>query len=204
MKKLCLPLLLIACLLLTACGGREFSDAHEELSQHLGAVEALSFTANVRAEYENKTARFTLSYSEDSEGGSVTVLAPQLIAGVTARVKPDSTSLEYDGISLGTGDLDDYGLSPMSSLPMLVQALKTGALDSGWTEGDYTVMQINSTDTLSCTVWFQPETMTPCQAELISDGRVKVFVEISDWQEGASLPAPETTLEEPTGDIMEY
>ncbi len=202
MKKLCLPLLLIMCLLLGGCGGREFSEAQEQLSQRLGAVEALSFTANVRAEYENKTARFTLGYSEDSEGGSVTVLAPQLIAGVTARVKPDGTSLEYEGISLGTGDLDDYGLSPMSALPMLLQALKTGALDSGWTEGDYTVMQIDSTDTLSCTVWLQPDSLTPCQAELISDGRVKVFIEISDWQEGAQLPAP--TLEEPTGEIMEY
>ncbi len=202
MKKLCLPLLLIICLLLSGCGGREFSDAQEQLSQRLGAVEALSFTANVRAEYENKTARFTLSYSEDSQGGSVTVLAPQLIAGVTARVKPDGTSLEYEGISLGTGELDDYGLSPMSALPMLLQALKTGALDSGWTEGDYTVMQIDSTDTLSCTVWLQPDSLTPCQAELITDGRVKVFIEISDWQEGAQLPAP--TLEEPTGEIMEY
>ncbi|MEI3101690.1 MAG: hypothetical protein V8T45_07855 [Oscillospiraceae bacterium] len=72
---------------------------------------------------------------------------------------------------------------------MLVQALKTGALDSGWNpEGDYTVMQIDSTDTLSCTVRFNPDTMTPCQAELISDGRVKVFVEISDWHEGESIP----------------
>lgn len=130
------------------------------------------------------------------------MVAPQLIAGVTARVKPGSTSLEYEGISLGTGELDDYGLSPMSALPLLVQALKSGALDSGWTEGDYTVMQIDSTDTLSCTVWFQPDTLVPCQAELISDGRVKIFAEISDWQEGASLPAP--TLEEPTGDIVEY
>ena len=82
------------------------------------------------------------------------------------------------------------------------QALKTGALDSGWTEGDYTVMQIDSTDTLSCTVWFRPDGLEPCQAELISDGRVKVFIEISDWQEGAQVPAP--TLEEPTGEIMEY
>ena len=44
--------------------------------------------------------------------------------------------------------------------------------------------------------------MTPCQAELISDGRVKIFAEISDWQEGTQVPAP--TLEEPTGEIMEY
>lgn len=184
MKKLCLPLILSLCLLLAGCGGKEYERTQQELTQRLGAVEVLSFTANVRAEYEHKTARFTLSYSEDSQGGKVTVLAPQLIAGITARVEPGSTSLEYDGVMLGTGELDDFGLSPMSALPILVQALKNGALDSGWQEGDFTVMQIQSSDELSCTVWFEPETMIPRQAELISEGRVKIFAEISDWQEG--------------------
>ena len=88
MKKLCLPLLLTICLLLSACGGREFSDAHEQLSQRLGAVEALSFTANVRAEYENKTARFTLSYSEDSEGAHWVHFTNELI--------PDEPETEPD------------------------------------------------------------------------------------------------------------
>lgn len=195
MKRLCLPLILSLCLLLAGCGGKDYEKSQQELSRRLGAVEVLSFTANVRAEYEHKTARFTLSYSEDSQGGKVTVLAPQLIAGITARVEPGSTSLEYDGIMLGTGELDDFGLSPMSALPILVQALKDGALDSGWQEGEFTVMQIQSTDELSCTVWFEPEAMIPRQAELISDGRVKVFAEISDWQENQaaeSNPAAET------------
>jgi len=191
MKKLCLPLLLSFCLLLSGCGGKEYEKAQQELSQSLSAAETLSFTANVRAEYENKTARFTLSYQEDGQGGRVTVLAPQLIAGVSARVEPGSTSLEYDGVMLGTGDLDDFGLSPMSALPMLVQAMRSGALDSGWQEGEFTVLQLQSTDQLSCTVWFEPYTMTPCQAELISDGRVKLFAEISDWQLSQTAGTPE-------------
>ena len=195
MKKFCLSLTLCLCLLMSGCGGREFAKAREDLAARLDEAECLSFTANIRAEYENKTARFTLSYYEDSDGGKVTVLAPQLIAGVTARIEPGSTSLEYDGVCLGTGELDDFGLSPMSALPMLVQALREGGMNTGWSEGGFTVLELQSCDELVCTVWFDGEAMTPQQAELASDGRVKVFVEISDWQEGFSPAVPEETSE---------
>ena len=176
MKKFCLSLTLCLCLFMSGCGAREFARARDTVAERLAGAECLSFTANLRAEYEHKTARFTLSYYEDSDGGKVTVLAPQLIAGVTARIEPGSTSLEYDGVCLGTGELDDFGLSPMSALPMLM-------------------LELQSCDELVCTVWFDGETMTPRQAELASDGRVKVFLEISDWQEGFSPAAPEETSE---------
>ena len=195
MKKFCLSISLCLCLLMSGCGGREFAKAREDLAALLETAACLSFTANVRAEYEHKTARFTLSYYEDAEGGKVTVLAPQLIAGVSARIEPGSTSLEYDGVCLGTGELDDFGLSPMSALPMLVQALKDGDMNAGWTESGCTVLELQSTDELVCTVWFTSEDMTPRQAELRSDGRVKVFAEISDWQEGLAPAAPDETTE---------
>ena len=195
MRKFCLSLTLCLCLLMSGCGGREFARARDDLAQRLDGAACLSFTANIRAEYEHKTARFTLSYYEDAEGGKVTVLAPQLIAGVSARIEPGSTSLEYDGVCLGTGELDDFGLSPMSALPMLVQALREGGMNTGWSEGGFTVLELQSCDELVCTVWFDGEAMTPQQAELASDGRVKVFVEISDWQEGFSPAAPEETSE---------
>ena len=195
MKKLCLSFGLCLCLFMSGCGAREFTRARDTVAERLAGAECLSFTANLRAEYEHKTARFTLSYYEDSDGGKVTVLAPQLIAGVTARIEPGSTSLEYDGVCLGTGELDDFGLSPMSALPMLVQALREGGMNTGWSEGGFTALELQSCDELVCTVWFDGEAMTPQQAELASDGRVKVFVEISDWQEGFSPAAPEETSE---------
>ena len=92
MKRICLPLLAIVCLLLTGCAGREVEKAYAGFSERVNAAQSLSFTANVRAEYEHKTAKFTLSYTEDDSGGAVTVLAPELIAGVTAR---DSATFAY-------------------------------------------------------------------------------------------------------------
>lgn len=187
MKRICLPMLIVVCLLLSGCGsGGEMKKAYRDFSAELSQADSLSFTAAVRAEYEHKTARFTLSYSEDEEGGRVTVLAPELIAGVTANVGPDSTSLEYNGVMLDTGALDNFGLSPMSALPVLVQAMREGSMDSFWAEDGKLAYQLVADDGLICTVWFEAEEMLPLRAELICDGRVTVYAEISDWSSGES------------------
>jgi hypothetical protein len=90
---------------------------YNAFAERLDTLETLSFTAQVRAEYEHKTARFTLAYEQDGEGGRVTVMAPELIRGVSASVKPGSATLEYDSVVLDTGSLDSFGLSPLSSIP---------------------------------------------------------------------------------------
>ena len=182
MKKLCLLTLLALSLLLAACGkDRVFKSEYESFSKELASAEAVSFTANVRAEYEHKTARFALAYTEDESGAVVTVLAPELISGISARVSPDGTSLEYGEISLDTGSLDSHGLSPMSALPVMMRALKSGHLDSYWTEDGKTVLRLIPDDEYICTVWFGDD-MTPLRAELQSDGRIVVFAQISDWE----------------------
>ena len=175
------PLLLMLCIVLTGCQRRDIEAEFDAFSSELSEQNALSFTANIRAEYENKTARFTLGYEEDAEGGTVTVLAPEIIKGIKARVSPGSTSLEYDTVMLDTGALDNLGLSPLSSLPLMVQALKSAHLDSFWEEDEQLVLQLEPDDGIKCTVWFEPESMIPLRAEIISGGRVTVFIEISDW-----------------------
>lgn len=182
MKRILL-LLLCAALLLPGCGKQRGESDFRAFSEGLNAAEALSFTAQVRAEYEHKTARFTLSYEEDGDGGRVTVLAPELIRGVTARVRPGSSTLEYDTVVLDTGSLDSFGLSPLSSLPAMLRAMRMGRLDSVWEEDGKTVALLEPDDTLRCCVWFSKGEMRPLRAELITDGRVTVYVEISDWKE---------------------
>ena len=185
MKRLIIPILLCA-LLLTACGKSRSVGDYRAFAERLNALDTLSFTAQVRAEYEHKTARFGLSYEENSEGGCVTVLAPELIRGVSARVKPGSSTLEYDSVVLDTGSLDSFGLSPLSSLPVMLRAMRLGHVDSVWEEDGKTVVQLEPDDELRCTVWFSKPDMRPMRAELITDGRVTVFVEISDWTEGTA------------------
>lgn len=186
MKRCISVLLLCAALLLSGCGKRRGESDYRDFSERINSLDALSFTAQVRAEYEHKTARFTLSYGEDGGGGRVTVIAPELIRGVTARVSPGSSTLEYDTVVLDTGSLDSFGLSPLSSLPAMLRALRMGHLDSVWEEDGKTVVLLEPDDGLRCCVWFSKGEFTPLRAELITDGRVKVYIEIEDWTEGVS------------------
>ena len=72
---------------------------------------------------------FTLDVAWRREGDTVlTVTAPELIAGLTARVGPEGAFLEYDGASLGTGPLTGEGLSPLELAPRMMGELLTGYL----------------------------------------------------------------------------
>ena len=183
--KRCLFLLLLGLtLLLTGCGSKRGEGDFRAFSERLNNLDTLSFNAQVRAEYEHKTARFALSYAEDGEGGRVTVVAPELIRGVTARVSPGGSTLEHDTVVLDTGSLDAFGLSPLSSLPMMLRAMRTGHVDSVWEEDGKLVVMLESDDALRCCVWFSTEEMRPLRAEISRDGRVTVYLDISDWAEG--------------------
>lgn len=195
MRRFCLLPLLICCLTLTACSRSRSEEAVRDFAVRLNETETLSFTAGVRAEYAKKTARFTLRYEEDETGGRVTVLAPELIQGISAHVSPGSTTLEYDTVVLDTGSLDSLGLSPLSSLPAAVRAMRLGHIDSVWEEDGRSVAQFEPDDQLRCTVWFEKDAMRPVRAELMTDGRVTVYLEFRDWSEGPG--APETVAPSP-------
>lgn len=181
MKKLYLPLFLALSLLLSGCGDKAVRESFENLSGELCEKELISFTAELRCEYEDKKLDFTLGYEEDSEGCSVTVVAPELIRGIRAHARAGETTLEFDGVMLDTGPLNDYGLSPMSALPLLIDAVKSGYIDSVWEENGECAALIIPDDHLNVQLHLDKYTMRPVYAELISDGKVSVFINIRDW-----------------------
>ena len=182
MKKLCLlSTVVLVLLLLSGCGReRAMLSEYEDFSRRLAASDSLSFSAKLRAEYEHKTARFTLSFRESDGIGTVEVTAPALIAGIRATVARNGTKLEFGDISLDTGALDDRGLSPMSALPLLVKTLRDVSPESCWREDGKTVVQLIADDERLCTVWFGSEGL-PIRAEIISDGRVTIYMDIGEF-----------------------
>ena len=181
MKRLYLPLMLALCVLMTSCAKSSAADKVTEFVGTLHAADKLSFTAKLRSEYGNKTVGFELEFSSDSEGCTVTVLEPKLISGISAHIAAGETSLHFDDLILDTGELDKFGLTPMSALPMLIDALKNGSCDSTWEENGEIIAHLTATDTLSVQIRFDKYTMTPTHAELISEGMVKVFVDFERW-----------------------
>lgn len=182
MKRSLLPLLLAVCLLLAGCGSGAAEKRYSAFSESLSAQDTLSFSADLRAEYPDRTLSFTLDYTKNADGQTIRVQKPERIAGIQAHLAPDSDTLEFDGLILETGPLDPYGLTPMNALPKLVETLCTGHLESHWDENGSPVFHLVLDDHLSASVWFEAQQMVPYYAELQSDETVHVFCTIRNWR----------------------
>ncbi len=179
MKKLFVPLLLILSLLLGGCTNKNearFRAFSEELRARNDAV----LTAQVRAEYDDQSCAFTLRCAEDGSGGcTVEVIEPELIRGVRAHMSADGTRLLYDSVCVDTGE-GGSSLSPMGALPLLLGALREGALDSVWKEDGCLAVRLVPEDDIGVTVLFDAD-MRPDWAEIDRAGKTLFFIDVTEF-----------------------
>ena len=133
MRRLWLCVLMMP-LLLTACGGTGGGNEEERLalqarSDYL-ACERFSGKAAITADYGQRVYQYELDFRADGQETVLTITAPETVAGISARMGSQADSrLEYDGIILETGTLDDSGLTPVSAVPAMLDGMKKGYLD---------------------------------------------------------------------------
>ena len=167
--------------LLLLCGCADDGKAQfAEFTNIVSTAENISFSANVSVQYDDKTAEFTLAYAQTKDGASVSVVKPELLSGIKANVTGRDLSLEFDGAMLDIGTLDDAELSPMSSLPMIVSAMREGHLEISWVEGDMIAARLIPSDDYLVTLWID-QSLTPRSAEISHKEHTVVTVGISDW-----------------------
>jgi len=95
--------------------------------------------ADITASVGNKVFDFTLAVQWRREGETVlSITAPELLAGITARMAKGETVLEYDGAGLSLGLLDGQGLTAVSAVPWLMEQIDKGYMAKcAWAgEGD--------------------------------------------------------------------
>ena len=146
----------------------------------VSSAENISFSAHVSAQYDEKTAEFTLAYEQTNDASSISVVEPELLSGIKANLSGESLSLEYDGAMLDIGTLDDAELSPMSALPLIVRAMRDGHLEISWVEGDMVAARVIPSDDYVVTLWIDSG-LTPRSAEISYKENMVVSAEISDW-----------------------
>ena len=183
MRRRILAALMTALMLfpLTACGGDAARSAFEELRASMEGGTA-ELTAEVTAWGRDGTqTEYMLSCASDETGSEIETLAPELISGVRARIENENASLEYEGLILDAGEAAE-GLSPVTALPKLCEAIRTAYVELAWTEGGETVVSLVPEDETAITLRLD-ETGRPSSAEFTSreDGRCLITLRISEF-----------------------
>lgn len=191
MRKLlfCVPMMI---LLLSACtGGAEGNEAEELALQIRGEYLAMGSCAGqaaITADYGQRVYQYELAVAVDGEETTLTLSAPDTVAGITARVTGQDGQLEYDGLSVETGPLDPEGLSPVSAVPALLEGARSGYIVSCALEEDGTLLRMDCGDPegtpgtgSEVSLWFDTSTHALSRGEISVDGFLAILCEFTDF-----------------------
>ena len=131
-----------------------------------------------------------LNYASEGET-TLTITAPENIAGVTARILEGETALEYDGMRVETGPLDDSGMSPVDAVPVLMDYVQEGFIAECGMEaqGESEVLRVVCREPESAagegregSLWFDPSTHALLRGELSQDGFTVIQCVFTEFQ----------------------
>lgn len=189
----------VLCLLaLSGCGGPEVDEAEQlalDARAKYLASPGVTATLDITADYGDRVFDCRLALDHTAGGETrLTVVEPELLRGVTARLKDGESLLEFDGAVLETGPLSPEGLSPLDCVPYLFNEMESGFL-SQWGLGtldDTPCLQLTTIDpTLpegegtACVIWLDREEFALLRWELAVEGTTVLQGTVSEfaWKE---------------------
>ena len=193
MRK-CVICVLMTTLLLAGCGTAGVSEAEELALTIRGeylAMDRCAVQAAVTADYGQRVYRYEMAVSVNGEETSLTLSAPETVAGLTARLSGEENLLEFDGVSVETGPLDGDGLTPVSALPALLEAARSGYITACALEEDGTLLRMDCGDPAGSpgtgteiVLWFDAAANTLVRGEVSVDGFRVILCEFSGFTAG--------------------
>lgn len=151
MRKLTACVLMMT-LLLSGCKAVSAAETPEEaalaLREAYQALAGWSASVDISVCYTETVYDFSLDAKWSRDGETVlTITAPELVAGITARVAQGETVLEYDGAGLSLGLLDDSGLTPVSAVTACMEQIEKGWMaQCAWAGENGEYLQISFRD----------------------------------------------------------
>lgn len=194
MRRTASALMMTLCLLLSGCGGGSMDKADQltlDLRGEYLGLERVTAQMEVEADYGRRVYDYTIALDWRREGETtLSVTEPEELAGITARIAEGKTFLEFDGVSLETGPLDESGLSPLSAAPELLRAAAEGFIaESGFdTLGEQECLRLLCRDPegepgvgTEHTLWFDPSTGNLLRGEISVDGQRVITCEVRSF-----------------------
>ncbi|MBR6120056.1 MAG: hypothetical protein IKQ04_07045 [Oscillospiraceae bacterium] len=169
--------------LLCACGGKEQNPlrAPMDFRAELLARGGCAFELAARSEAGDRLWELELACELDAEGnGSVTVLAPESIAGIRAVLEGGKGSLRYGELSLGLGKLPGTELAPAAAPGALVRAWARDWIASAGPEEEGLLVCYGD-GPLTVRTCFDAGGV-PLRAELLVEGRTRFSAEIRKFE----------------------
>ena len=188
-RKLLLCALMMT--LLAGCGKAAVSEAEELALTIRGeylAMDSCAVRASVTADYGQRVYRYELTAAVNGEETILTLSAPETVAGLTAHVTGKDSRLEFDGVCVETGPMDDSGLTPVSALPALLETARSGYIVTCALEEDGTLLRVDCGDPTASpgsgtetVLWFDTATHTLARGEVSVDGFRVVLCEFLEF-----------------------
>ena len=160
MQRRAIAALMISLLLLSACGHGAGEQTFE------------AFRDTLTGKFVTTTAQVRVQRGD-------TVTAPEQAAGVTAHLRDGASTLAFDDIILPAGDLNGAGLTPLTALPYVVEAIRSGYVDLTWTENGLQVVQLITDDHTAVRLYLDG-TVPQC-AELSVDDTLCLRCTMENW-----------------------
>ena len=190
MRKLLLfvPMMI---LLLAGCSGGRGAEAEKLALQIRGEYLEMTSCAGraaITADYGQRVYRYELALWNQGEEMTLTLSAPDTVAGITAHVGGEHNLLVYDGVSVETGPLDPEGLSPVSAVPALLEGARSGYIVSCALEEDGALLRMDCGDPegtpgtgSEVSLWFDTSTHALSRGEISVDGFRAILCEFTDF-----------------------
>lgn len=188
--------MMMLCLLLVSCGGAE--EETIDIRQPYRDMTGCEMEAKVTCTQFDCLWEAELKCDWTPEESRVEVLAPEHIAGVTAVLRGEELSLEYEDLCLDAGTLSSQRIGPAACLPRLMSALREGWLleENGeeWGETPCRRLALDQSGAdggkIVSTVWLK-EDGTPLRGEIAVDGEIILTAEFTAFAFYDTIPGQE-------------
>ena len=177
--------LAISLLLLCGCSGsRQLEENFNAWRTEFSEKSERQITALVTSTQDDAHNEFTLAYERNNGEETVIVLAPELITQIKAHITANGVSLSYDGALLETGSTRTNGTSPLMALPLFMDFLEKGYVESVWREksGSYELLvtELELGDGSRMTIWQDEIDNTPLYAAIRDGESVQLRIKLTE------------------------